>query len=95
MGNWNFRGYIALPLEEYGREYSNNSRITADEIECGQFVHAMLSLLKIKSVDLKGVPGFVLLCEEYADKPASEIPEDKAKEMFEEFERLIHLKRRA
>ena len=90
MNNWNFHGYIALPLEEYGRVYFADSRITADEIECGRYVDAMFSMLSIKFGSLKDIPDFVWLCENYADIPASKIPKEKSIEIFEEFKRLIN-----
>lgn len=89
MKNWNFHGFIALPLEEYGKMYIGSSCKTADEIEYGEFVNAMFSILSIKFGDLKGIPNFVFLCEDYADLPASKIPKEKAIKMYEEFERLI------
>lgn len=91
LDNWNFHGYIALPLEEFGRGYYGDSRITADEIECGKFVDAMFSMLSIKFGSLKDIPDFVRLCEDYADMPVSKIPKEKAIEMFKEFNRLINL----
>ena len=91
MENWNFHGYIALPLEEYGRVYFGGLRITADEIEGGDFVDAMLSILSVKFGDLKDIPDFIFLCEEYADLPGSKIPKEKAIEIFKEFERLVQL----
>lgn len=89
MENWNFHGYIAVPLEEYGKTYIGSSCKTADEIECGEFVDAMFSILSIKFGSLKDIPNFVFLCEDYADMPASKIPQDKIIEMFEEFKRII------
>lgn len=91
MEAWNFHGYIALPLEKYGRDYIGSSCKTATEIECGEFVNAMFSILSIKLGDLKGIPDFVFLCEDYADLPASKIPKEKAIEIFKKFERLVNL----
>jgi len=90
LESWNFRGYIALPLEEYGRVYFGDSRITADEIECGKFVDAMFSILSIKFGSLKDIPDFVCLCEDYADMQMSKIPKEKATEMFKEFKRILN-----
>lgn len=90
MDNWNFHGYIALPLEEYGKMYIGSSCKTADEIECGEFVEAMFSILSIKFGSLKDISDFVFLCEDYADMPASRIPKEKTTEMFEEFKRLVN-----
>lgn len=90
MEHWNFHGYIALPLEEYGKRYIGCSCRTADEIECGEFVDAMFSILSIKFGSLKDIPDFVYLCEDYANMPASKIPKEKSIEMFEEFKRLVN-----
>lgn len=91
MEDWNFHGYIALPLEEYGKAYIGSSCKTADEIECGEFIDVMLSILSIKFGSLKDIPDFVVLCEDYADMPVSKIPKEKTTEMFKEFKRLINL----
>lgn len=89
MKNWNFHGYIAVPLEEYGKIYIGSSCRTADEIESGEFVDAMFSILSIKFGNLKEISDFVFLCEDYVDTPASQIPKNKTIEMFEEFKRII------
>ena len=73
--------------------YIGRSCKIADEIDCGEFVDAMFSILSIKFGDLKGIPDFVFLCEDYADLPASKIPKEKAIKMFEEFERLVKQQR--
>lgn len=91
MEVWNFHGYIALPLEKYGRDYIGSSCKTATEIECGEFVNAMFSILTIKFGNLKSIPDFVFSCEDYADLPASKIPKEKAIEIFKEFKRLVNL----
>ncbi len=91
MEHWNFHNYIALPLEVYGKTYIGNSCRTATEIECGDFVNAMFSILSIKFGDLKGIPDFVVLCADYADLPASKIPKEITIKLFEEFERLVNL----
>ena len=91
MQCWNFHGYIALPLEEYGKKHLGSSCRTADEIEGGDFVDAMLSILSVKFGDLKDIPDFIILCEEYVNLPASKIPKEKAIEIFKEFERLVQL----
>lgn len=91
LNNWNFHGYIALPLEEYGSVYFGDSRITADEIECGEFVDAMFSILSIKFGNLNSIPEFVSLCDDYAKKSASNIPKEKAIEIYDEFVRLVNL----
>ena len=90
--NWNFHGHIALPLEEYGRIFVGNSFRTADEIERGEFVGTMLAILLNKFGTLDGLQDFLGLCSDYMDLPATEIPEGNAKEIFNEFKRLVNLK---
>lgn len=83
---WNFHGFIAIPLEQKVNENLKNSEFNADSIECGNFVRAMYAILdcfKIENWD------FINLCSDYLDKPASKIPSNKAKEMFESFCKLI------
>lgn len=92
MSNWNFRGYVALPLEEYGKKYLGKSWRTADEIECGEFVDTMLTILFVKfDYSLDDVSDFAVLSEEYKDLPASKIPKEIAIELFEEFQRLVNV----
>ena len=91
MSNWNFHGYVALPLEKYGRRYMGNAFEKADAIANGDFVNAMFSILSIKFGTLKELPDFVSLCKEYIDLPESKIPQEIAVEMFDEFKRLIEL----
>ena len=91
MDNWNFHNYIALPLEEYGKEFVGNSCKTADEIETCEFVDAMLSILSINFGSLNDIPDFVDMCRDYEDLPASKIPKEKAIDLFEEFRRLVNL----
>lgn len=92
METWNFHGYIAVPLEEYGKMYIGSSCRTADEIECGEFVDSMFSILSIKFGSLNDIPDFIALCEDYVDLPASKVSKEKAIEMFKEFKRLVNLK---
>ncbi len=88
MGNWNFRGYIAIQLEEYSNQYLEDNTKTADEIESGAFVETMYSIL-----DKKYKPNeecnFTYMCSDYLDLPASKIPKEDAKKIFSEFERLM------
>jgi len=94
MEHWSFHNCIALPLEEYGKAYIGSSCKSADEIECGEFVNSMMSILSVKFGALKEVPDFVDLCRAYVDIPASKIPKEKAIELFNEFKRLEQLRKR-
>ena len=93
MQNWNFHGYIALPLEKYGNKYIGSSFNTADEIECGEFVNAMINILLIKLGSFKDIKDFISLCEDYTDLPAIKIPKEKAIEMFDKFKHLVDLEK--
>ena len=90
MNEWNFHGYIAVPLEEYGNSIIGSTCLTADEIERVEFVEAMLQILSAKYGNLEEVSDFTEKCRAFAELPAREIPEDKAKELFEDFKRLLN-----
>ena len=92
MDGWNFHNYIAIPLEEHSRKYVGQSHITADEIEAGEFVAAMLQVLSAKYGDLKEVREFIEDIRRYADLPAREIPEETAKRLFKDFKLLLQEK---
>ena len=79
---WNFHGYIALPLEQLGRKDIGQTFYTADEIEAGDFVDAMASLLSINNIKCS---SFSSKCDVFKDKPASEIEEADAKYLYSEF----------
>lgn len=87
--NWNFQGYIALPIERYGRKYIGESFPTASTIADGEFVDAMLQILLITYGDLKQVSDFVEQCNEYDGLSYNNIPQDVAISLFRDFERLI------
>lgn len=89
--SWNFHGHIALPLEEYSRNYFGSSYITADEIESGKFVETMLLILSKKFGSQEKITDFFNLCSEHINQPASKIPTKKVKELFDEFKRLEEL----
>ncbi|MDE5569938.1 MAG: hypothetical protein K2J47_05385 [Ruminococcus sp.] len=80
----NFHGWIALPLEVMAKE--NGINISADSIECGQFVEVMLQILKFKKVSSK---DFENKCLPYQGKTVFEISEIKAFELYDDFKLLI------
>lgn len=86
--NWNFYGYIAVPLETYGRNLVGESFYSADEIEHGEFVSAMLQYISIKFNGLQEFAEFCSMCSEYDGVSANEIPENVAKDIFKEFMRI-------
>ncbi len=89
MDSWNFHGHIAIPLEECGKAYFGSSCKTADEIECGEFVDTMLSVLSMKYGSLDSLKNFVDQCRICEDLPASKIPADEAIDLFEQFKQLM------
>ncbi len=93
MENWNFHGYVALQLENYVKKYVGETYRTAYEIENGEFVDVMITVLKVRyGFDNSDLDEFKSMCNEYYDLPASQIPDEVAKELFEEFERLIKIR---
>ena len=86
---WNFHGYIALPLEEYGRKYIGSSAMAADEIENGGFIDAMLQILTIKYNDFGDFSDFAERCKQYESLTESEKKNNTEKELFEDFKKLI------
>lgn len=89
---WNFRGYIAVPLEAYSRRIIGGTYDSADAIENGEFVDAMLKILSIEFNGLEEIKEFVDKCRDYEEKSASQIPNEIAKELFEEFEQILQSK---
>ena len=87
---WNFHGYIALPLEQLGRKDIGQTFYTADEIEAGDFVDAMASLLSINNIKCS---SFSSKCDVFKDKPASEIGAENTKELYSDFLGLYRSKK--
>lgn len=87
---WNFHGYIAIPLEQLGRKDIGQTFCTADEIEAGDFVDAMAALLSINNIKCN---SFSSKCDVFKDKPASEIEEADAKDLYSEFLGLYRSKK--
>lgn len=89
MDTWNFHGFIALPLEAYSKNYIGDNWRTADDIANGEFVNVMFTILQNKFGTLNDLRSFVEMCADYANLSAKQIPNDKAKEIFEEFKRIM------
>lgn len=87
--SWSFHNYIAIPLEEIGEAYVGKTFASADAIDRGEFVDAMLQVLLIVFKSFDAIPEFVEACEEYALMPSHEIPKETAIELFEDFKRLL------
>lgn len=80
----NFHGWIALPLETKAREIGIS--VTADSIECGQFIEVMFQILDSKKISYE---EFKKKCLPYKCKHASDIPEEKSFELYNDFQSLI------
>lgn len=87
--SWNFHGHIALPLETIAQQVLKNDAITADSIETGNFVRVMYEILDQLEID--DTEKFICLCNDYLDKPKSEIPAKVAKNIFDEFLKISNL----
>ena len=85
---WNFRNYVAIPLEKITLAASAKG-YTADEIEAGSFVEAMLSVLVIDKEKLPLYATFFNKCNDYHGKGKSDIPNEDAKALFEAFKLII------
>ncbi|MBE6926161.1 MAG: hypothetical protein E7461_04885 [Ruminococcaceae bacterium] len=82
--HWNFHNYVAIPLEKLtSKDYS------ADEIETGAFVEAMLSVLSADAQNLPLYATFFSKCNTLLGKKKSEIPDEDAAALFEAFKLII------
>lgn len=84
MDKWNFHGYVALPLEVYSKECK--LKYNADRIEAGEFISSMIDIMKIKGCD---VSEFQKKYKSFENKSFSDIGEEYAKMIFEEFKCIM------
>lgn len=92
--NWNFHSYISFPLEEYSKALLGDDFKSADEIDNGQFVDAMLQILIGIYGNLENVAEFVDACRLYADVRSLDIPKEAAETLFADFKLLVNAKRK-
>ncbi len=59
----NFHGWIALPLETKAREIGIS--VSADSIECGQFIEVMFQILDSKKISYEKFKKNVCLIRTY------------------------------
>ena len=89
---WNFHGHIAVPLEaRLGMisELPEKGFVKkADSIECGEFVEVMLFLLVKKYGFNKDVLELINDGKDYIGLPASQIPTNVARALYNRFEEL-------
>lgn len=81
---WNFHNYIALRLEEITAQHGKRD-YSADEIETGLFVEAMLDVLQVPPEKLPQYSKFFTKCAEYYRKCKHDIPDDEAIALFDAF----------
>lgn len=95
--SWNFHGHIAVHLEMDARLfYGKNNRqygatYDADSIEGGTFARIMITLLekKYSNSNDSTVDAFINKCQDYIGLPASEIENETAQSLYNEFHELF------
>lgn len=87
--NWNYHTFVSIPLEDYGKKTIGRSFYSADDIDKGEFVDAMISILSFRFPNSETWKEFIDLCRPYTDVPLSKIGRENTIEIFEEFERLL------
>lgn len=102
--NWNFNGYIAYPLEMIAREIlgidereTKETIFSATSICAGTFAEAMYELLRQSEtyIDSNDMRTFEKQIDTYWGKGHMEIPEKRSIELFEDFKRILNLKKGA
>ena len=88
MMGWNFHNYIALPLEKITAQHGKRD-YTADEIETGLFVDAMLDVLRLPPEELHQYCMFFTKCAQYYGKRKHDIPDSEAIALFDAFKTII------
>ena len=88
MASLYFHNSIARELEKASEEMGTKA-FTADEIEGGQFVDAMLDILRIDPAKIPLYSLFFSKCCEYYGKHKYDIPDREAQALFETFEAII------
>jgi len=100
--NWNFNGYIAYPLEMIAREMLGiderevkETIFSATSICAGTFVEAMYELLRHSEtyIDSNDMRTFEKQIDTYWGKEYTDIPENRSIELFEDFKRVLNLKK--
>ena len=95
--NWNFHGYIAVPLEIKARNifgFSDKSVrkgiFAADSIENGSFVKATIAVLRKLAEDKSDyeIDEFEKAYSEYIGKGKLDIGKENAIKIYDDFEKL-------
>ena len=88
MENLKFHNAVGQKLERL-TEKRGTRAFTADEIDCGMFVDAMMDVLRIDPSKIPLYSLFFSKCGEYYGKHKYDIPDDEAVALFEAFEAII------
>ncbi len=86
---WNFRGYVAVPLETYGKRVLGPNFMSADEIEAGGFIEAVKQIVyALYTADDEVIAEFNTLCSGNENKMPCEMERETVTGIFDEFKRL-------
>lgn len=90
---WNFRNDIALVLERMVERYAAPSlEFSADSIENGNFVEAMIFLLEEKAsplLSVEEIEAFEEKADPYSGMNGHDIKPETAQELLDEFKALM------
>lgn len=94
--NWNFHNHIALKMENYARDAMKlrkrpiDTRYDADAIETYSYAEVMIILLRIKTKYRykEKIDEFIEECKPYIGKSASEIGNEKSKQLMVCFKKI-------
>lgn len=89
---WDFHGYVAVPLEYYGRKVVGESFMSADSIALGGFADGMIQILSVLYPEPSQIYDFLIKCSSLKGLSARQIGNDSAREVFDEFKKLYNRK---
>lgn len=90
----NFRGYVAVPLENYCNRYLNG-KFNADDIECGQFYEAMINIIDCLGLnENEDIEDFKSKYKSMCEKSYNQLRKENydCVEVFDEFKNLTGVK---
>lgn len=89
---WNYQGYVAVPLEYYGRRIVGETFMSADDIVIGGFSDAMIQILTALYSDPTPIDDFLGRCKVLKGMAIRQIGEETVKKLFDEFKTLYQMK---
>ena len=89
VDNLKFHNVVGLKLERMTKEQGTKT-FTADEIDGGEFIDAMLNVLGVDPKQLNSYSEFFSKCTEYHGKKKLDIPDNEAMALFDVFETIIN-----